>query len=316
MSSNPVSSNTMSSHIAEMVKKSLQRAAVDVSDAAITAGSQMAMNGISRALGVGAIQQNRPPQSRRQSDDSDVIDVEATSIDEANTGRHVSDSRSGDNEEYEDLEERVIPIAFQSFSREENFQCAAAIFRMQGYRDDDYPDGGSPDIVATNETTGIGFTGTIPELAEFCKHENLDDKWSIYGLVGEGEYDSSEIDQIRISKKVFKFIATQLISDSYNHEDMAAQFKKNHVSTGSESVTRFVKNIPFLNGVPMSHFAVPYAIIYGAEKNGKFETYIHEFGEESKEKPMMLTVGDGKSDPRSLVITGGRMVIKNGYICF
>ena len=285
--------------ISRKIAEKMRTGAIEVGDAVVDAGVTFVKNGITEAL---AIKENKtkatePPKAR-------AIGVEKEEEEEEEEG------------DYDDGEDSPVPIAFNAFDADKNLECAIAAFRLWGIRDDiAEEDDELPDIVALNPTTGIAFVGTVEELQQVCQHYDLDDKWEMYGINEDGEYDSSEIDRMSISKKVVKYIATRLIAMNYDHDKMSSEFKTNHLSPQSSSVARMLVNIPFLGGVPMAHFAIPYAIIYGAEKNGKFDTYIHEFGEASETMPTMYTVGDGSDVPRSLVIHGGKMVVKNGYIC-
>lgn len=300
MSANPIDA------ISKRIADSLKNGAIQVGDAAVEASVAYVKNGIKEALAVKSEKSSQDIRSNRSQSSQKVIDID-TEDDEYDV------EREG---EYDNGEDSPIPIAFNAFDQDGNLECAAATFRLWGIRDSVAEESGEmPHVVASNPTTGIAFIGTLDELQQFCQHNDLDDKWQIYGYQDDGSYDSSEIDSIPVSKKVVKYIASQLIAMDYDHEKMSKEFRANHVAGESSSVARMLVNIPFLGGVPMAHFAVPYAIIYGAEKNGKFDTYIHEFGENAPTMPTMYTVGDGSDLPRSLVIHGGKMVVKNGFIC-
>jgi len=284
--------------ISQKIQESLKRGVIQIGDAVVDASVGYVKNGINEALN------GRSSNLKNNSSEASRKTIDVNSEDE-------DDIEDLDDGAYDNGEDNPIPIAFNVLDKKGNLHCAVATFKLWGERDtSDYPH-----IVASNPTTGIAFVGTIEELQHFCQHNDLDDKWEMYGVDSDGNYDSAEIDDFAVPKNIVKYIASQLIAMDYDHEQMAKQFRKNHVAGKEASVTRMLVNIPFLSGVPMAHFAVPYAIIYGAEKNGKFQTYVHEFGENSNTMPTIYTVGDGSKDPVSIVIHGGKMVVKDGFIC-
>ena len=83
------------------------------------------------------------------------------------------------------------------------------------------------------------------------------------------------------------------------------------------TVTKVVRNIPFMENIPLSMCGVAQAIIYTAMKNGKVQTYIHEFGEDSGKKPLAyaLPTPEGKKYPDSILIHGGNMRVEpRGFV--
>lgn len=282
-----MANKSLSELLANNIKSAAGEVVETVANETIKAGTQLIRNSVEDILG----NKSKKPASQQ------LIEVDP-------------------EEEHFDLDESEspLPAAFDMASPGENLSCAAAAWRIWGKDESDLEEETDlPDIVALQEDTGIAFVGNELELAEFCEHHDLDVKWEIFGTSADGSYDSSIIRKIPVSKSVLNYVTATLLSKSYDKDSMEKAFKENHLEDDI-SVTRVVRDFPFMEGVPMQHFAIPYAIIYGARKDGKFQTYIHEFGENSKKAPMMYTIGDGKSKSRGLYIGGGDMETSGGFI--
>jgi hypothetical protein len=238
-----------------------------------------------------------------------------TKINELVNGKQevVSNPKEEDEEEveYEDSES-PIPIAFDAFDKEKNLECAVAVWKLWGIRDSELDEEDlteEPDIIAQFKN-GLAFVGSMTELADFCEHNDLDEDVEVYGLNEDEEYDSSEIDSIKVSRTIMQYVTSYLATvDISDSEEMFKGFHWDNDAT----VTKVVKHIPFMENTPLTMCGVAQAIIYTAKKDGQVQTYIHEFGEDSGEKPIMyaLPTPEGEKWPRSILIHGGNMRVEN-----
>lgn len=222
-----------------------------------------------------------------------------------------TDSDTENEEDYEETDS-PIPIAFDAFDREKNLECAVAVWKLWGVRDSEIEESDlmtEPDIIAQFKN-GLSFVGSMAELTDFCEHNDLDEDVEVYGLNENEEYDSSEIDSIKVSRSIMQYVTSYLsgmdISDS---EEMFKGFHWDENAT----VTKVVKNIPFMENTPLTMCGVAQAIIYTSKKDGQVQTYIHEFGEDSGEKPIMyaLPTPEGEKWPKSILIHGGNMRVED-----
>ena len=309
----------MAGKIADIIRNSFNEAVASVAEAGVKAGTEKAKQFIGEATGIpvsGQINQNRSseraqPADRRLSIEQQARDIEA-SLSEEDDAIYIED----DSPE---------PCAFAIYDREKNLECAAAYFRQLGVRVEDCEideDGGyspEPFIVASHETTGVSFCGPMSEFWKFSEHQGFDEgdnaDWDVYGTTrdenGDLVIDQKSIYEIRVGRDTIKTVAAMLMAYDSNLDE---QFRENHIEKdGNSPVTRMAINIPHLEGAPLAHFGIPIAIIYEATKNGKRDLYIHEFGENSKQRPMMYTLG-GKNEKKSVVIYGGDMDVLQGWV--
>lgn len=221
-----------------------------------------------------------------------------------------------DVEEEDEIEENEvdspIPIAFDAFDSDKNLECAVAVWKLWGLRDTEIDESDlttEPDIIAQFKN-GLAFVGSMSDLTDFCEHNDLDEDVEVYGIDENEEYDSSEIDAIKVSRTIMQYVTSYL--STIDISDSEEMFKGFHWDENA-TVTKVVKHIPFMENIPLTMCGVAQAIIYTAKKDGQVQTYIHEFGEDSGEKPIMyaLPTPEGEKWPRSILIHGGNMRVEN-----
>lgn len=218
-----------------------------------------------------------------------------------------------EEEEADDNEvDSPIPIAFDAFDADKNLECAVAVWKLWGLRDTEIDESDlttEPDIIAQFKN-GLAFVGSMSDLTDFCEHNDLDEDVEVYGIDENEEYDSSEIDAIKVSRTIMQYVTSYL--STIDISDSEEMFKGFHWDENA-TVTKVVKHIPFMENIPLTMCGVAQAIIYTAKKDGQVQTYIHEFGEDSGEKPIMyaLPTPDGEKWPRSILIHGGNMRVEN-----
>lgn len=231
-------------------------------------------------------------------------------INEMVNGKETIDVSADDSDEEEI--DSPIPIAFDAFDKEKNLECAVAAWKLWGTRDTEIDESdlvSEPDIIAQFKN-GLAFVGSMTQLTDFCEHNDLDEDVEVYGLNEDEEYDSSEIDSIKVSRSIMQYVTSSLSTlDISESEEMFKGFHWDENAT----VTKVVKNIPFMENIPLTMCGVAQAIIYTSKKDGQVQTYIHEFGEDSGEKPIMyaLPTPEGENWPRSILIHGGNMRVEN-----
>ena len=79
---------------------------------------------------------------------------------------------------------------------------------------------------------------------------------------------------------------------------------------GNNPNVQVVKNIPGVTGT-LVHLGVARRIDYGANKDGKWDEYFHEFGENTEVYPSVYAImNPGETEPTCLVIHGGNMRVE------
>lgn len=191
-----------------------------------------------------------------------------------------------------------LPMTFDLGSKKKNLEAAAAARRLWGCTDycDDFT------IIAMNPHDGSCFVGNMESLAQYCSQNDLDDDWNVTGIDSDGNYDDSDFDDLKISNEAVKYVAALAGKRSSESE---RDFRGFHWDKKAQ-VTTVVKEIPGLEGKNLAMLGSAKSIIYYAEKGGKTDVYIHEFGEDSGRNPTLYSMGD-----RVLIIHGGNMKIED-----
>lgn len=274
-------------------------AAADIAESAIIEGTALVKNGISNVL-----KKNKTVDVAPEPED-----------DESDDDSQDGDSQDDDSQDEEfESEESQLPIAFDCFTEDKNLECAAASWKLWGRRPDDcQSESDEPDIIAQFKT-GLAFCGTMTQLQDFCEHNDLDEDVDVYGINENSEYDTTELDRMKVSKNIITYVMA-FIADMYSSDSEEA-FKGFHWDENA-TVTKVARTIPFMEEIPLTMCGVAQAIIYTAKKGDKVETYIHEFGEDSGLKPIMyaLPTPEGEKWPSSLLIHGGKMRVEDRGIC-
>ena len=289
-------------YLAQRLGGALQGAAADIAESTISHGVNLIKNSLGVSSGTqpavvkngSAVIRNR---SAAQAVAEDVIDVSESDDENEITDEDVDDP---------------IPMAFDAFDAPQNLECAVALWKL--YATDDHEDNADEDvdIVAQNSITGLAFVGTLRELANFCANYDIDGDWDFYGCNDDDEFDSDEIRDKKVSKDILKYVSLQIAnSDTEALAEADKQFKDFHWDK-NEQTARVMKTIPFMDHVPLVMLGVAQAIIYTAQKDGVVQTYIHEFGEDSKQKPVMyaLPTPQGEKFPTAILIHGGKMHVE------
>lgn len=200
------------------------------------------------------------------------------------------ESYEDDDEEIEDDGEvDAQSMAFEYESSEDNLAAAAAAYRILG---------GDGDIIGTHKGTGRAFFGTEDDLVEYSETVDLSvEDWEVYD-------NAKEIMQLEYDQNTMKEVLRDLRS-----KDMAKsreQYEGFHWGDKSQVVS--VKDIPGLKEIdrPLTFLGVAREICYGAKKEGKFEEYYHEHGEESGTFPSVYALGD-----KCYLVCGGKMRIED-----
>ena len=273
-------------------------AVTDVATSAVNEGTELVKNGIKSKIH--SVVKNAKPDYEEEVDeevDDDEVDDEVDD-DEAEAGE----------------EDSPLPIAFDAFDADKNLECAAACWKLWGIRAEDCDNLTEPDIVAQFKN-GLAFVGNMSDLQEYCLDNDLDkEDVTVYGLTEDEDFDSSEIDGIKVGKNIIQYV-TAFIS-SIDTSVAEQSFKGFHWDKDA-TVTKVVRTIPFMENIPLTMCGVAQAIIYTAKKDGQVQTYIHEFGEDSGEKPLVyaLPTPEGEKWPRSILIHGGNMRVEDrGFV--
>lgn len=268
----------------------VMNAVSDVATSAVSEGTEIVKNGLKTKIN--EFVNGKPAEVVSNPTDADV-DVEEEEIEENEV-------------------DSPIPIAFDAFDADKNLECAVAVWKLWGLRDTEIDESDlttEPDIIAQFKN-GLAFVGSMSDLTDFCEHNDLDEDVEVYGIDENEEYDSSEIDAIKVSRTIMQYVTSYL--STIDISDSEEMFKGFHWDENA-TVTKVVKHIPFMENIPLTMCGVAQAIIYTAKKDGQVQTYIHEFGEDSGEKPIMyaLPTPEGEKWPRSILIHGGNMRVEN-----
>lgn len=198
------------------------------------------------------------------------------------------DGEGGDEGE----EVEGLSIAFEDAEPEDNLACAAAAYRVAG----------TPDHIIAQHKNGPAFFGFEEGLEEYCESKDLkSDDWEVWEDADEIfalDYDHDTL------KKVIKLM--EQAEDTY--EDAEDFYQKFH--WGNNPNVTVVKNIPGVTGT-LVHLGVGRRIDYGANKEGKWAEYFHEFGENTDEYPSVYALmNEGETKPTCLIIHGGNMRVE------
>jgi hypothetical protein len=257
-------------------------------------------------------------RNRSNIQDEDVIDVESRYDDSDDSEDLDTDESDRPDTEYDGYDDsnRELPLAFNAYGKEGNFEAAVAAWKLWGRKHiTKYDD---PDIIVKHDKTELVFVGSLDEFIEFTEQNNLDDEWEFWGCNptkdDSFEFNPDELDALSASKDAIKMVTQQVCSvDTKKAEEVYKGFHWDN----DASVTRVVQDIPYLNGVPLAMLGVAECIIYSAKKDGKVQPFIHELGEESGLKPILyaLPPPEGEKYPRALLIAGGNMRVEDKGIC-
>lgn len=246
-------------------------------------------------------------QEDEYEEEDDVIDVE----------NDVQDAQDDEEIDYDDSN-RALPLAFNAYGKEGNFEAALAAWKLWGRKHQTKYD--DPDVIIKHDKTDLVFVGSIDEFLEFAEQNNLDDEWEFWGCEPtssddfEFKFMPQELDALSCSKDALKAVFKQITTaDSKEVEEI---YKGFHWDADA-SVTRVIQDIPYLEGVPLAMLGVAESIIYTAKKGGQVQTFIHELGEDSGIKPILYTLPPppGEKYPRALLIAGGNMTVENKGVC-
>lgn len=198
------------------------------------------------------------------------------------------DEEEGDEEEGDE----PLSIAFEDASAEDNLACAVAAFRIAG---------GDGLIVATH-STGCAFFGDEDDLDEYSSGKDLDeDGWEVYD-------NPEELLKMEYDHDTLKRIIRMIEERESKYEDAEDFYEKFH--WGNKPNVQVVKNIPGVTGT-LVHLGVARRVDYGSNKDGKWEEYFHEFGENTDVYPSVYAVmNEGETEPTCLVIHGGNMRVE------
>lgn len=282
-------------------------AVTDVATSAVNEGTELVKNGLKKKINnmvngdKAEVVRNRSSRDDEEIEDEDEDDTEYT-----------EDTEDTEYTEYTEDGGSPIPIAFDAFDKNKNLECAVAVWKLWGVRDTEIEESdlvSEPDIIAQFKN-GLAFVGSMSSLTDFCEHNDLDEDVEVYGLNEDEEYDSGEIDSIKVSRTIMQYVTSYLATIDISDSEEA--FKGFHWDADA-TVTKVVKHIPFMENIPLTMCGVAQAIIYTAKKDGQVQTYIHEFGEDSGEKPIMyaLPTPEGDKWPKSILIHGGNMRVEN-----
>ena len=197
-----------------------------------------------------------------------------------------------EEEEEEGDDEEVLALAFEDADAEDNLACAVAAYRVAG----------SDGLIVATHKTGPAFFGSDEDLEEYSSGKDLDEKgWTIYEDAGEimaMDYDHDTL------KSVIKMME-QRESTYESAEDFYTKFH-----WGNPSKVQVVKSIPGVTGT-LVHLGVARRIDYGSNKDGKWDEYFHEFGENTDVYPSVYAImNEGETEPTALVIHGGNMRVE------
>lgn len=242
-------------------------------------------------------------------DDDDDEDIEDEDEDPseyqlvANHGSNLTDIESGVDYDTED-NQSILPSLFDIGDAKLNLEAAAAARRLWGCTvlDENFT------IIAQSTVDSSCFVGTLYQLAEYCKHNDLDVDWVFYGLDESQAFTNDGFEDLKVSRDAIVYVSSLSKSRS---EESEKNFRKFHWNK-NEKIINVVKSIPGLEGTNLSMMGVAHAIIYYANKGDEQQVFIHEFGEDSGKKPTMYSMPAAPGDkyPKTIVIHGGEMRVE------
>ena len=199
-----------------------------------------------------------------------------------------------DESDFEDSEEdfddeEVYSMVFETEDAATNLSLAAAAWRIASEYEDDF--------VAQHEKTGIAFFGSEDDFEEYCDQRDLNKDWKHYKT-------AAEIKALDCDVEAFKEVLDGLESEEDDSLEAARKCYEDFHWGDKAQVTGFV-SIPGVEpSAKLTFLGVARQICYGAKKDGKFEEYYHNFGEESGTFPALYSVDD-----KTLVVFGGKMSV-------
>lgn len=197
-------------------------------------------------------------------------------------------------EDVEDVEgdegDSIGSLVWEDADPEHNFACAVAAWRAAASHGD----------VVAKHKGGMAFFGQEADLAEYCTtHDVSEDDWQV---LDDPEAIMAEDYDLDAMREVLRML------DTTEYADAQDTYEKFH--WGDQSSLTVVKNITGVTA-PLVHLGVGRRIEYGAQKDGEFAEYYHEFGEDSGRYPQVYAILDpAEKHPVALLIHGGEMRVE------
>ena len=204
------------------------------------------------------------------------------------------DDADDDDDGQHDADPDTPAVFFETPNADYNLACAVGAYRAAG---------GDGCLVATHKA-GQAFFGTAEQLTEHCaRHNHKTADWGV------------EDDQAEIMEMEYERAGIQLMMRRLDEQEAAwgkALKAQEDFHWGDKANATGVVTIPGVTG-PAVFLGVARRIEYGAQKQGKWEEYFHEHGEESGTFPSIYGIGepDDKGDYRAFVVYGGNMHIQD-----
>lgn len=201
------------------------------------------------------------------------------------------DDDEGDEEEGEAAgEDDFGSLVFEDANAEHNLDCAVAAWRAAGV----------PGTFVGQHRSGCAFFGVEDDLASYiASHDLKDEDWQV---IEDPEELLSMPYDLATMREVLKML------DTTEYSSAQEVYEKFH--WGDASNVTVVKSVTGVTA-PLVHLGVGRRIEYGAQKDGKFEEYFHEFGEESGKFPQVYAIMDPEQkNPVALLIHGGEMRVE------
>lgn len=201
-----------------------------------------------------------------------------------------------DEDDYDDEDDgeevEGMSIAFEDGDGDDNLACAAAAYRVAG----------TPDHIIAKHKTGAAFFGFEEGLDEYSEGKDLkEEDWEVWD-------DPEEIMALDYDHDTLKKVIKMMEQAEDTYEDAEDFYTKFH--WGNNPNVTVVKNIPGVTGT-LVHLGVGRRIDYGANKEGKWAEYFHEFGENTDEYPSVYALmNEGETKPTCLIIHGGNMRVE------
>ena len=223
-------------------------------------------------------------------------------------GRVIEAEFEHDEEEQESGGDDHSLFMFFSYpDRERNLASAAAAYRAAGeppeYDDDDnvVVDG---DLIAQHTDLGTAFFGNAAQLQLYIERtDTKPDDWEVWDEpdeILELDFDTDAL--VRVVR----------LMDEQQDAFKAAQEEYTKFHWGDRSQGVGMVEIPGVSG-PLTALGLCRRVEYGACKQGEWQEYYHEHGEESGTFPTIYGLGprDLKGHFRAYVVHGGQMRIED-----
>jgi hypothetical protein len=238
---------------------------------------------------------------RDEDEDEDEDDNEFQLV--ANHGSNLTDLDEGVDYDTDD-NQSILPTVFDIGDEKLNLEAAATARRLWGCTElnDNFT------LIAQSTVDKTCFVGTLSQLVEYCKHNDLDVDWVFHGLNERNEFTNDGFQNLTVSREAIVYVSSL---SKMRSEESEKNFKKFHWNK-NEKIINVVKSIPGLEGTNLSMMGVAHAIIYYANKGDEQQVFIHEFGEDSGKKPTMYSMPASPGDkyPKTIVIHGGEMRVE------